>query len=83
MTSCDLTRRSPTPCSVHVPLLDNETAEADSATWPASVQAIMARELDRWSARNPDIDIVEQNFSIDPVRRICVCEFFHSAKVPA
>lgn len=73
-----------TPCSIHVPLLKDETADHDVKTWPPTVARIMARELDMWAHRNPDFDIADQTFYIDPVRRVCVCEFTPSqATVPA
>lgn len=69
-----------TPCSIHVPLFENEKAEAEFSSWPQAVQNIHTRELDRWAHRNPDLDIIEQAHSIDPVRKITVTEFFHAPK---
>jgi hypothetical protein len=64
-----------TPCSIHVPLLKGETADADSSTWPPAVHALMARELDRFAQRNPDLDIGEQRTDYDAGRRVCVIKF--------
>lgn len=75
--------KSRTPCSIHVPLHEHETASDDFASWPQPVQNIHTREIDRWAQRNPDLDIVEQSHSIDPGRKICVTEFHYAPKVTA
>jgi hypothetical protein len=82
MSSCAIPvpKKSPTPCSIHVPLFQNEAGAEDFASWPQAVQNLHTREIDRWCKRNPDLDIVEQNHSIDPGRRITVTEFFHAPK---
>lgn len=79
MTSCQI-KKPPTPCSIHVPLYEHESATDDFASWPQAVQNLHTRELDMWAHRNPDLDIIEQNHSIDPGRRVTVTEFHYAAK---
>jgi hypothetical protein len=67
----------PTPCSIHVPLHEHQTGGMDFSTWPQDVQNIHTREL------NPDLDIVKQVHSIDPVRRVTVTEWDYVAKAVA
>lgn len=69
-----------TPCSIHVPLHEHETAKDEFSSWPPAVQAIHTREIDLWCSRNPDLDLVEQSHSIDPVRKITVTEFHYADK---
>lgn len=87
MSGCSL-QPSRTPNSIHVSLfkgesLADETNQNDVAGWPQVVQNLMVRELDRWAQRNPDKDIIEQNYSFDAGNRVCVMEFHYAAKVPA
>lgn len=73
----------PTPCSIHVPLYENETGDFAFASWPQAVQNIHTREIDLWCHRNPDMDITEQAHSIDPVRRITITEWQYAPKAVA
>lgn len=73
----------PTPCSIHVPLHERETATDEFSSWPQAVQNLHTRELDLWSHRNPDLDITEQAHSIDVVRKVTVTEWWHAPKVAA
>ena len=81
MTSCALPPKKSTPCSIHVPLYDNEVAGAEFSSWPQAVQNLHTRELDLWAHRNPELDIIEQAHSFDPVRKITVTEWHHAPKV--
>lgn len=72
-----------TPCSIHVPLYEHETATDAFESWPQVVQNIHTREMDLWAHRNPNLDIVEQNHSIDAGRRVTVTEFHYAEKAVA
>lgn len=82
MTACQI-QKSRRPCSIHVALHEHEAGSDDFSSWPQVVQNIHTRELDRWTQRNPDLDIVEQTHSIDVVRKVTVTEWHYAAKVPA
>ncbi len=70
----------PTPCSIHVPLYEHESGGDAFASWPQAVRNIHDRELAGWTARNPDLDIVETTHSIDVVRRVTVTEWHYALK---
>jgi hypothetical protein len=87
MSECILPQRR-TPNSIHVSLfkgesLADETRREDFAGWPQAVQNLIVRELDRWARRNPDKDIIEQNYLFDPGNRVCVMEFHYAVRAPA
>jgi hypothetical protein len=81
MSSCAIPQpKKSQPCSIHVPLFEGETGEQDFSTWPQAVQNLHTRELARWEARNPDLDVVDLTHSFDAGRRVCVTEFHYAAR---
>lgn len=74
-------QKSAATCSIHVALHEHEKGDDAFSSWPQAVQNIHTEQLDRWSHRNPDLDIVDQTHSIDAGRKVTVTEWHYAPKV--